>query len=885
VIVDNYDSFTYNLSQMVSRLCGGRSPIVLRNDEPWARVKACVERADAVVIGPGPGHPEVEKDFGVCAKILDEARARNDEPPILGVCLGLQGMATTLGGKVVRATQPMHGRLCGISHKGEHIFKDIPQNFKAVRYNSLVVSRKDLPQSLEVCAWAANSEKEIMGLRHKFRRIYGVQFHPESICTEQGSRILKNFLEIARNGRPAALPLSPPVLQKELKGLPSSRQTKSPPRCVTEKGSKTKLKQIQWYLHYKKIEDVAMDAPTAFQKFFGDRPISFWLDSSKLGAKGSQKGPRFSYMGVGGGLGSTLLMYNAKGREIKVSEGDGRGGYETVDRINLQCREKVSVDTLEEKIASNKVNRDLFSEMQRLLESRRPVNIGHSGLKDIPFEFDGGMVGYIGYEAKSESLKSETPSSSSTWRERGSSGKCSSGSKFTAVPRNQEWNSQPDACILIPDRMIVYDHQENAAYVLWFSENSSMDINVDNSKQSGNTESKDRIETGGVENERAFKSWGDLRASKCPLETADVWARKISNVISQQNSIGRKRASKTESKRGTSRQTRSAIPRWNPKQYLERISRCKELIKDGETYELCLTNQLKISGRPVDDPLAFYMVLRQENPAPYAAYFSFRGSFFGKEEFCILSSSPERFIRVSSNGAVESKPIKGTRPRGKTEEEDVQIVTELKSSEKDFAENLMIVDLTRNDLGRVCVAGSVRVPKLMHVESYATVHQLVSTVSGVVSPSVCSTDIVRAAFPPGSMTGAPKQRSTELLHVLEGGRRGIYSGCIGFFGFSGAVDLNVVIRTVIWTKEQMTLGTGGAIVHMSEPNEEHDEMLLKTRAIFNALSSYDEENEVVYAQKKLQKTTFDAIKHKPTQIHFEEDEKLEQILHRHVPAA
>jgi len=241
----------------------------------------------------------------------------------------------------------------------------------------------------------------------------------------------------------------------------------------------------------------------------------------------------------------------------------------------------------------------------------------------------------------------------------------------------------------------------------------------------------------------------------------------------------------------------------------------------------------------VKDPLDFYQMLRIENPAPYSAYFSFRGGcLFGEKGFCILSSSPERFIRISRERVIESKPIKGTRPRGTTAEEDIVIKNDLKSSEKDFAENLMIVDLTRNDLGRVCIPGTVKVPKLMHIESYATVHQLVSTVTGCLRTNITSSDAVRAAFPPGSMTGAPKRRSCDLLATLEGGRRGIYSGCIGFFGLGGGVDLNVVIRTVVWTPAMMTIGTGGAIIHMSEAEEEYEEMLLKTRVILNALQKY-----------------------------------------------
>jgi aminodeoxychorismate synthase component I len=255
--------------------------------------------------------------------------------------------------------------------------------------------------------------------------------------------------------------------------------------------------------------------------------------------------------------------------------------------------------------------------------------------------------------------------------------------------------------------------------------------------------------------------------------------------------------------------------------YLAGIDACMAALEAGETYEVCLTNRVRLPA--IDDPFEFYLWQRQSNPAPYSAFLRYG-------ELAVASSSPERFLTVDGDGWAECRPIKGTAPRVEDPAQDQLVAKALAEDEKTRAENLMIVDLIRNDLGRVSRPGSVQVPQLMAVESYQTVHQLVTTVRGHLRDGVDAVDAVRACFPPGSMTGAPKIRTMELLDGLEWSARGVYSGALGYLTVDGRADLSVVIRTAVMTSGETVVGAGGAIVLDSDPVAEYDEMVLKATA-------------------------------------------------------
>ncbi len=265
-------------------------------------------------------------------------------------------------------------------------------------------------------------------------------------------------------------------------------------------------------------------------------------------------------------------------------------------------------------------------------------------------------------------------------------------------------------------------------------------------------------------------------------------------------------------------------------QYLADIARCKSALAAGESYEVCLTDQIHTDAAP--DPWLLYRGLRRSNPAPFAAYLKLG-------ELAVVSSSPERFLSVDRDRRVTARPIKGTAPRAQDPLRDAAIRTALQRDEKTLAEHLMIVDLLRNDLGRVCEVGTIRVPELMAIERYATVHQMTSNVVGVLEAGRTQLDCLRACFPGGSMTGAPKLRTMEIIDDIEREARGVYSGAIGYFGLDGALDLSIVIRTIVMRvggAKTTTIGAGGAIVTQSDPDEEFEEMLLKARAPMAAIA-------------------------------------------------
>ena len=608
LLVDNYDSYTFNLAHLVAQAADHEPLVVPAGEAADLPQRVRAGEFSHVVISPGPGTPEREEDFGASRRVIEAAA--DADIPLLGVCLGHQGLAMLAGAAVTHAPEPRHGFVSTVTHSGEGIFAGIPQDFEVVRYHSLHVD--EVPG---ITVHARSEDGVVQALKVDGLNHWGVQFHPESVLTQHGAAIMRNFLGGWR------------LLHREVPGV--------------------------------------LDCQRVFNAIKCDGNDAFFLDSAD--ARGS-----FSILGDTAGPLSRSICYS-------LDDGD-------------------VLDTLDAELSTPVVD-----------------------APDLPFT--GGWIGYLGYEC----------------------------AQLTMPITLRHHSPYPDAYFVRPQSFIVYDHQAETAHLCALAGD-------------GDTGLLDRLE-------QALKG--------------------------------------AEGAGGTSIGEGS----WSNPDYLGSIERAQELLRAGESYEVCLTDTF--TAEATGD---IYPSLREHNPAPYAAHLIFDGVE-------VASASPERFLTVRGR-EVEAKPIKGTIAA----DQDPALLDDAKTR----AENLMIVDLLRNDLSRVCEPGTVRVPGLMQVESYATVHQLVSTIIGHLREGHTAVDAVRATFPPGSMTGAPKLRTCEIIDRLETSPRGVYSGALGYFGFDGQADLSVVIRTAVRAGDTITVGAGGAIVLASDPESELAERNLKAQSVLGA---------------------------------------------------
>ncbi|MQY25740.1 chorismate-binding protein [Nocardia aurantia] len=1079
LLVDNYDSFTYNLFQLIG-IVNCCPPTVIRNDELDPTVLD-LSGFDNIVISPGPGRPDVARDFGLSRYLVDHA-----ELPLLGVCLGHQGIVLGAGGAVVAAPAPRHGFPDRIHHDGRDLFEDLPDGFTAVRYHSLCAATP-LPEALEATATA--SDGVVMGIRHRTRPQWGVQFHPESVSSEHGAALLRNFARLterftaepatsapattrsrrrigprepctprtaprheqpgAGSGEPATTgPGEPPTTaphdprraapgesrraaphdsRRAAPGESSTATTGEPATATTDKpvtartgepatGGSRESNEAgsgepaitwpgeppataphnprragpgEWFtattgepatattgqpatattgepatattgqpatartgepatggsresngagsgepattgpgeppvtaphdphratpgesstattgepatattgepatartgesatggtrepngagsgqrddlvhcvlvapadgaappggrpirlfdvLH--EVVDHTVDAEEAFARQHEQADTAFWLDSALTEAGAG----RFSYLGDADGPAAEVVRY-------RVGEG--------FVRVDTPAGERSVPGTVLDYLAVELVRRRIE-------------------FPDVPFDFVGGYVGYLGYEVKAD---------------------CGA----SAAHRSPT----PDAVWVFADRLVVVDHHEARTHLIALCEpesavaqeewmavtrsilesttcppdrprSSAADTKgspgrtqsaADTEPSPGRTQSaadtepspgraKSAAPGGAAGTDETATQTGGLRGSEekvsgaasdsAPVESIPCFRRADPLFAETATRDPGPDPTGLPAGRGGAAVTAPAIERAGTDfttgigagdlaalaaglsrgrdRYLADIADIRAALRAGETYEVTLTDQVAVAD-PAADPasdLAVYRALRRSNPAPYAAFLRFG-------ETVVACSSPERFLKITRDRSVESKPIKGTAPRGREPATDENLRRALELDPKTRAENLMIVDLLRNDLGRVCELGSVYVPELMAVETYATLHQLVSTVRGRLRPEVSVIDCVRACFPGGSMTGAPKLRTTEIIDGLETEARGVYSGTLGFLGLGGTADLNIVIRTAVRHQGRWRIGAGGAIVLDSDAAAEFDEMVLKAAAPVRAV--------------------------------------------------
>ncbi|WP_291792292.1 aminodeoxychorismate synthase component I [Brevibacterium sp.] len=731
LVVDNYDSFTHNLVHQITRVTGAVPRVVPHDWTGWE--SAVLDSVDAVVVSPGPGTPEHPEDMGISADVIAEALARGTVP-VLGVCLGHQGIAHALGAAVVRAPEPRHGRTSPVRHAGEGVFAGLPDPFTAVRYHSLVVEegpRGEVAGTAGVLRVTARADDgTVMGLAHTELPLWGVQFHPESVLAEHGDRLLENFARLAREH----------AERRSVREMRSARpapdhgeRTHAAPPLPEHSGLGCRTPVVQEAPRTAPLLRTLTTAAAPEQIFhalYGAEDCAVWLDGNLPGD------PRgcFSVMGAPSGPGAARAW------------ADVSAGTVTVQRRGR------SPETL---------RTGFFDWLEAELRGQDTVAEVVDGCS-----FALGWVGCLGYELKAE---------------------CGGVSTHRA--------ETPDAAFVFLDRAVVWDAETSSAHLL------------------------------------ALPDGGAAGSAQRWLEETAAVIRGLGPDTSAEPPAGGRQGARTGSPALRARHSQD--------DYLSLIAEVQELIAAGETYEACLTNELGVELAGAVDPWVTYLRLRRRNPAPFGAFLRFP-ELGDREAFTVMSTSPERFLRIDAEGRAESSPIKGTRPRGRTGAEDAGLREELLTAEKDRSENLMIVDLVRNDLGRVAEAGTVHVERLFAVESYATVHQLVSTVSARLAADRSSVECVRAAFPPGSMTGAPKVRTMALLDALEGGPRGVYSGALGWFSLSGAVDLSVVIRTLVHTGNRLSSGVGGAIVALSDPDEEYAETQVKAAPLLRLLKEEEE---------------------------------------------
>ena len=826
--------------------------------------------------------------------------------PILGVCLGHQALGHYYNAKVDLAPYgPVHGLISPVYYTPTKdkidddgnvdlqeavcdLFRDIPQSFNVVRYHSLVVdfehshSQSNSPLMIEPMAWcksdtAAESGGEddeiCMALRHKVYPHYGVQFHPESVGTgEYGYKILQNFCNFCLEQKAGRT-----VTSKEVNGNDGnngmlvdaldSERPKASTEYVNGREKYSPIAKYKVFVHKMSNDGRTLPMPeAAFEEMFATMQDSFWLDSStgrkdadleelrKPSAFGDAGGcpivsnSRFSIMG--GNLGPLCKKIEYWGKDHKV---DNRGlvvtDQMTGQRNKIDCDQDI-IPFLHDEIMVNGVTENVIGVN---------FNLGQSdGAYDeveieLPFEYHGGYVGYLGYEVWHDTRD--------TICELGTCG-VTVNDKETIGCSNP---LVPTAAFLFADRSLVYDHWKDEWYLV-----------------------------------------GVVDASVESKEGVVQWMRNTSDQLTSMPYLLQSRQETNMSKAPQKEDLNFNLKR-SRNEYSADIERCHEEIKNGESYELCLTNQIstQVSFPNVSEasltstPFGLYKILRKNNPAPFAAFMKFDSSNGGNANtinsaVSICCSSPERFLSVKKEGRivdendagnskdhgwefappfvskdvgtkskyiVETKPIKGTASRiliSKNDpderakvEEDRRVAEELQKSVKNRAENLMIVDLLRNDLSRVCEPGSVHVPKLMGIESFATVHQMVSTIRGIVDQKYTPIDVIASCFPGGSMTGAPKLRSVDILHGLELGQsRGPYSGSLGYISLNGSMDMNIVIRTAVVTPNALSddedsvlwdvaIGAGGAITALSESQDEFEEMLLKARAIRKSVEQWN----------------------------------------------
>lgn len=771
LFLDAYDSFSNNIISLLHARLNATVEVVRIDDKRFATASETtfhdfLRKFDAVIAGPGPGDPRNPQDLGLIGRLWH--LPEDVSLPILGICLGFQSLALAFGATADRLREPRHGIITEVNHHDVSLFQGVGF-LKATQYHSLHIllnhadEQRDLWQATETCpfleplAWDLSDDRNgpvLMAVKHTSKPFWGVQYHPESICTnDAGSIIIQNWWNEAfewtvhravSDRNKDALSIEPESCS-DIGSFSTPRSSASSPLhdldtcssgCALTTAATTpdnisprvRPEILAGKVHWTTLDlsDCDMEATAVLQAMQENHKNPIMLESgTKNGKPVRPETGRFSIVGcVDDAPYMRYLTHN-----------------HTIESSLFESKQRFS---------------GTMADVWTAIDAFMSLNKAADGPFQVPFW--GGLIGFISYEAGLETID---------------------------VKPRKTTKQRADIWFVFVQRSVVIDHVEKKMYLQTLHAND--------------------------------EDW--LRNT---TRTMEVTMQRIRGFTNHGQPILETHIVKQIPRPVTTGPTEG--------DYSSKVNACQDHIRAGSSYELCLTDQSRVkypaSAEP--SPWDLYNRLRTLNPAPFGAYLHLKSEVTDDvNDLTILSSSPERFLSWSRSGKCQFRPIKGTVKKdvGMTREKAETML----NSDKEQAENLMIVDLIRHDLHGVVGSGNVTVEKLMQVEEYETVFQLVSVIEGQLAEGGKGSgiDVLAASLPPGSMTGAPKKRSCELLTEIEGGsRRGIYSGVLGYMDVGGGGDFSVVIRTAYkWADDGVWyIGAGGAVTVLSTPEGEFAEM-------------------------------------------------------------
>lgn len=854
LFIDAYDSFANNIIALVQESLSAEVTTIRIDDKRFVKGdQECFLRLlkgfDAVIAGPGPGSVTNKKDEGIIGELW--RLKDHDLLPVLGICLGFQSLAAHFGAKIERLSEPRHGIISEILHRGNSVFRGVG-DVQATQYHSLQVNighsiqtRRSVsypgelwrathacPQ-LEPLAWDFDNTQNgavLMAVRHLEKPFWGVQYHPESICTNtEGAKIVQNWWAEAQAWiREELLARKKDILLSQVNiDMPSYSLVCDP----SQEAPKTPSQDFRIFRGHVSFKQAEAQNPAYLARLmaYGDSTRLPELPPEVVNVMTCGSGQlRVAEACRVLGISTTeaAVLESGLNDELKPSAA-GTGRYSIIGLFipeeTLRLHYYVSTHTLQLRTGTDEVYLEtrvdaIWTYLKALVEHLKPL----SDPPGPPFApFWGGLMGYVSYEAGLDSIDVEP------------------------YPMKKDIN-RPDICFAYITRSIVFDHILKKIYVQSIR-----------GKDMEWVEATIGLISQAVQSEiRTSLAWNStVLATEAPG---------VDDMIITENGAHAPMTAVPANLQPYQSQVGQSFP--SRKAYYEKILACQESISAGDSYELCLTEQTAIrlprSPTQATIPWKLYRKLMTINSAPFGAYIRMGQDGHG---FQIVSSSPERFISWDRNGSCQCRPIKGTVKKDPDiTREDAEAIL---STSKERAENLMIVDLVRHQLHGVYGAGNVQVKQLMEVEEYETVYQLVSVIEGsppgiqmartpeewedppdYVSqkkrPEKSGIDVFAASIPPGSMTGAPKKRSCELLQDIEGNQpRGIYAGVLGYLDVGGGGDFSVVIRTMVKWEDEVEvvqlpdgstreydiwrIGAGGAITAQSTQMGEYEEMIVK----------------------------------------------------------